>query len=108
MCHTSSVSDFLQPILEEEIIFRHREEDSVMPDFILPKHLPRGSEFRTTVKRPEIDTNAHLYRLLDLMSMQVTNWHDINIFIASTLSGFASYGVRWYVGHCERRYRSLI
>lgn len=79
---------------KEQVVLNH-EQYYTIPDYILLRHIPRGANFVRTIK-PDVDTNAHAFKLHDLVSMQVTNWHDVNIYVANVFSGFASYGVRWY------------
>lgn len=84
--------------LEIDAIRSHSEDNEWMgPDFIHAVHAPRA-RFDPSPQAIKVDpTEQHLEKVYDILALATTYFREINLFLASTFSGFDVLFSNWYV-----------
>ncbi|CAL1706372.1 unnamed protein product [Somion occarium] len=92
----------LLPLSKDTMSARRFADSHVGPDFLHSLHVPR-SNFSWKILKVDLgeNTEPHLARLYDLLTMSTACWVDVSIFLANVFTGFSLYAVRW---HPQARY----
>lgn len=94
------VRHLLAPIEDKELWNNHVSFNHQGPDFGHSVHVPRFRGKREPLAEGKLDTEPHLVRCYDLMTMATRGWDEINVFIANAFANFGDYSVLWYVMQC--------